>query len=231
MPESKDLAGACLSIVNELAKRGKSWRDKQNTEDLLATINYVDRAFPRIPETRLTGWVTNRPPQGDFGTEWVHGPPAFTGRERPRVLTVARMRWDFTGATDEVSLLVGLVIRDADYVRKSQPVPVTAYRFETGKGNHEFGHAQPTTRLRKGGADIPGAATETVNESSPAFPLDCTGPCGIVASAALSILGGTDYGAMLSTSREVNSALRPFRAQLPRRSVDSAVTRPPKPVV
>jgi len=230
MPDSSDLAGACLSIVNELARQGKNWRAQQNTTDQLASINYVDRTFPQLPEPTLTSWVTSTPTAGDFGTEWVHGPPAW-GSNSPRVLTVARMWWDFTGATDKVSLLVGLVVNNADFVRRYSQVPVTAYRFETGEGTHLFGHAQPTTHLSKGGIHIPGAAMAMINESSPAFPLDCTGPCGIVASAALSLLGGKAYGHMLSASQEVRTALRPFAAQLPRRKIDAVVTRPPTPVV
>jgi hypothetical protein len=207
---------ACVEIFRWLNAQGRAAQARgDEPADVTDTRTHMQTTFGQIADARLGKLLDAKNVNLDLRTEaagkwmWL---PHIVGA--PRIVPALTLRWDFR-ATPELHVFVALVVAQTTSALSSGPT-ATAYRFETGEAGtiHDLDHAQPLLSLSLKGQHLPGVRSP-LHTSSPAFPLDATGPVGLTMCVVRSLYGNRRIRSMFVTDRSLAATVGPYLKQMP----------------
>lgn len=183
-------------------------------QEVLDTRSVIDKALPLATDQHLDALFSRPALKGDMGNRWIHGRKTYG--DSPVVLPVVTAQWDFTGGPGQLQLLVVLVVARLSSATATSPHPKTMYRFEHGVPNtvHDYHHAQPTLSATRNGGPLPGVFAP-LNITSPAFPLDATGPAGIVMCLMRALYGAKNFKHAFAAQQGLRQVASPYMHQMP----------------
>jgi hypothetical protein len=173
--------------------------------------------YPQVTDANLGQMLHNN--QSDVNISgWIYG--LEVGREgstsRQMLVPALTVSWSWRGEIPNIQVILALLVAGAT---AETGLDVTAYRFETpdmlgAEEMPDHHHAQPTARRVKH-EDYLGGVRRPLNEVVPRFPLDVTGPVGIVMSVLVALYGRKKFAEMLSQDESLGYYVRPHLTEMP----------------
>ncbi len=206
--------GAYRAVFEWFDAAGASARGHLQKQGVPETYSDLALALAPAPQTQLRAAFDPSRAGGTLHPYWVHGPRGYG--EDPPVLPAVTARWDRTPLGLSVQVTVVLAVAGS---RTSDPdgLQGTALRFESGvpKSTHDYDHSQLSVSLIKGGAPLLSGLALPASTTTPAVPLDSSGPVGVLLCAARALYGATKWRTVLSGTPSLAAAIRPFLHQMP----------------
>src|ERR1035437_1521408 len=187
-PNPVDHRTACMQMLLWFAEQGKTRRQGNQSPEVVTTQSAMASAYPPLSDSALAKALNAGAPETSLDG-WIYGPETGHSGSRsvPEVVPAITASWSWKNVSPRMQVLIALILAGRD---AQTGLSATAFRFESGEIGtiHDFHHAQPTARITHRGDYLTGIIPP-FHESVPAFPLDATGPVGIVACALLSLYG------------------------------------------
>lgn len=203
---------AFLRILVWLDSDGRASRQGQQKADAQHATNKMQNAVTTISDAELASIVSTRPEKGDLGDKWVFCRRGYG--DDLVVVPAVTARWDFTTSSPMIHVMV--MFGSTWVTPAGKRVLVSyLYRFETGEDRtaHDYHHAQPSRDFKANGPGLPGVRP-ILNVTTPAFPLDASGPVGVAMCAVRAIFSSKGFRRLMSDN-EVRRVLQPFLSQMP----------------
>jgi hypothetical protein len=203
---------ACLRILGWLNSDGAAYRSGQQNGQAQVATAQMQNAVSMITDADLASIIKSAPQSGNLGNKWIFCSRGYG--DDVVVVPAVTARWDFTRTNPHLQLRVmfGSVSTDGS---GAYSLVSYAYRFETADVGqaHDYHHAQPTLGDRRGGPPLPGVPT-VMNEATPAFPLDASGPVGITMCVVRAIYAAKGFRKLMRDA-DMKRMLTPYLRQMP----------------